>query len=84
LAFRFEDLNGFLRASFETITQSSGKSSKAILQHIAGNQSITIPELATRLSQSTRSIEKLIAQLKKEGSLRRIGAAKGGYREIVV
>jgi predicted HTH transcriptional regulator len=47
------------------------------------NQVITIAELAKTLALSTRSIERNLHKLQKEGRLRRIGPQKGGYWEVV-
>jgi len=40
---------------------------------------ISIPEIADKVGISTTSIEKNIGYLKKQGLVRRIGSAKGGY-----
>ncbi len=49
---------------------------------IKENPKITAKQLAKIMSISSRSIEKHIANLKKQGSLKRIGPDKGGYWEI--
>ena len=46
------------------------------------NSLITIPELAEVLGVTTRAIEKQISKLQKNGQLKRIGPAKGGYWQI--
>ena len=66
----------------EKIEKSSEKSSEKILKIISDNKFISARELAQELDLSQRAIEKNLAFLKKEGKLKRIGPAKGGYWEI--
>jgi ATP-dependent DNA helicase RecG len=47
------------------------------------NKEITIPELAELIGVTTRAIEKQIEKLKKTKKIRRVGADKGGYWEIL-
>lgn len=44
---------------------------------------ITIPELSEKIGISTRSIEKAISKLKKDGLLKRIGSTKSGHWKII-
>jgi len=53
------------------------------LKIIKKNNHITINELSIELDQTTRSIEKIIAKLKKEGLLERVGGRKEGHWEII-
>jgi ATP-dependent DNA helicase RecG len=64
--------------------KDSDKSSEKILQLLAKTPTLSAKQLAQQLGLSSRAIEKNIAQLKVNGRLRRIGAAKGGYWEVVV
>ncbi|OGF51684.1 MAG: ATP-dependent DNA helicase [Candidatus Firestonebacteria bacterium GWA2_43_8] len=59
--------------------KGSEKSSEKILAIIRDNNRISTREIAVILKRSTRAIEKQIAALKKQGSLKRIGPDKGGY-----
>ena len=43
---------------------------------------ITIPELATELSLSTRGIEKILKKLQAANRLTRIGPANGGHWQV--
>ena len=61
----------------------SGKTSGKILAAVRQNARITIPELASEIGITERSVERNIQKLQDEGLLRRIGAAKGGHWEIV-
>lgn len=43
---------------------------------------VTIPELATRIGVTQRSIQRNIQKLQEAGLLSRIGPAKGGYWKV--
>ena len=64
--------------------KDSDKSSEKILQLLAKTPTLSAKQLAQQLGLSSRAIEKNIAQLKADGLLKRVGAAKGGYWEVVV
>jgi ATP-dependent DNA helicase RecG len=61
----------------------SEKSSEIICSAIKKNPRISPRELSIMLGISSRAVEKHLAKLKKEGFLKRIGPAKGGYWKIV-
>ncbi len=63
--------------------KSTRKTSGEIADIIQHDKNITIPEMAEKLGKTTRNIEMQIAKLKKEGRIRRVGPAKGGYWEVV-
>lgn len=56
--------------------KSSVKTEEQILALLAEKPEMTIPELAEVLSLSTRAVEKQIANIRKEGRLRRVGPKK--------
>jgi len=60
-----------------------GKTSGKILQAIEKDDTITIPELASRIGVTERSIERNIQKLQSNGLLRRTGGRKEGHWEIV-
>jgi ATP-dependent DNA helicase RecG len=62
--------------------KSKVKSKGKVIEIIAQNSLVTIPEIASTLDMSIAGIEKIIRALKKEGRLRRVGPAKGGHWEI--
>ena len=62
---------------------TSGKTSGKIIDALNKNCFMTIPELAHMIGISTRSIERNLQKLQKDGRLRRIGAAKGGHWEVL-
>ena len=66
-----------------TTQKSSVKSSVKILEAIQQNNSVTAVELSKQLGLTLRAVEKQLAKLKQQGTLRRIGPAKGGQWEIV-
>ena len=59
------------------------KTSEKIIHALDHNHTMTIAELAKTLGLSTRSIERNLQKLQKEGRLRRIGPARGGYWDVV-
>jgi DeoR/GlpR family transcriptional regulator of sugar metabolism len=44
---------------------------------------LTIPDLASLIGVTQRSIERNIKKLQEQKRLRRIGPAKGGYWEVI-
>ncbi len=69
--------------SVKSSVKSSVKTEEQILALLAEKPEMTIPELAEVLSLSTRAVEKQIANIRKEGRLRRVGPKKGGHWEVV-
>ena len=59
------------------------KTVEKIIHFIRENPTITQEELATKTGLTRRGIEWNIEKLKKEGKLKRIGPAKGGYWEVL-
>jgi len=68
--------------SKEKIRRKYGENAEKIILAISGDQFIRTRKIAdkTKLSQST--VEKIIAKLKKDGILKRVGPDKGGYWRI--
>ena len=63
--------------------KDSQKSSQKILEAAAENPRVTTSELAAALGVSRRTVAKHIAVLKEKGLIRRIGADRGGYWEVL-
>ncbi len=59
--------------------KTSGKTSGKILELIADNKYITIPEIASIIGITERSVERNIQKLQADNLLKREGGAKGGY-----
>ena len=56
---------------------------KQILLLVKENRTITAAQLAGRIGIAQRNIETNLAQLKKTGLLRRVGAKRNGHWEII-
>ena len=69
----------FKRKGIEKVTENQ----QNILESIGNNPHITALELAGVVGISERKIKENIRKLKQKGMLRRIGAARGGYWEVV-
>ncbi len=63
--------------------KKSEKKSEKILELIKANNVITIKELSDNVGISKRSIERNLKKLQDDNKLRRVGADKGGYWEII-
>ena len=57
--------------------------SDSVLYTISENNSITTKKLAEQYSMSMRQMQRIIAQLKDENRIKRIGPDKGGHWEII-
>ncbi|HWR91673.1 MAG TPA: winged helix-turn-helix transcriptional regulator [Desulfobacterales bacterium] len=62
--------------------KTSGKTSGKILAALKEDGYLTIPDLASMIGVTNRSIERNIKKLQEQNRLRRIGPAKGGYWEV--
>ena len=72
--------------SSETASKSSErkrKSSERILDLIKNKPTISATEIAMEIDMSSRGVEKQIKKLREAGIIKRNGADKGGYWEIV-
>lgn len=49
---------------------------------ITENANITVPEIATALEVTERTVERAINKLKTENKIERIGTKKGGYWQV--
>jgi len=79
----------FTFSSFFTVTftrlnniKTSGKTSGKIIELVQQNSSISIPEMASIIGITERSVERNIQKLQKSDRLKRIGGAKGGYWKV--
>ena len=72
-----------LQALLDAMVEALTKTSEKIINALDHNHAMTIAELAKTFGLSTRSIERNLQKLKKEGRLGRIGPQKGGYWEVV-
>jgi ATP-dependent DNA helicase RecG len=63
--------------------KASGKASGKILAALEQDGNLTIPELASMIGVTERSIERNIKKLQAQDRLRRVGPAKGGHWEVL-
>jgi len=63
--------------------KTSGKTSGKIIDAVRQNSQITIPELATLLGVTPRSVERNLQKLQAENCLARVGPANGGYWKVL-
>ncbi|TFU91900.1 winged helix-turn-helix transcriptional regulator [Barnesiella sp. WM24] len=75
------------QSSEKSSEKGSGKSSEKtrdrIVREMKDNPLVTINELATILSISDRAVSKHIKKLQSDGVIRRVGAARGGYWQVI-
>lgn len=68
--------------SGEMTGKVSGKIPLAIIEALQQNSKLTIPDLATHINVSSRTIERQIKKLQQQGVLKRIGSAKTGHWQV--
>jgi ATP-dependent DNA helicase RecG len=59
-----------------------GKMSGKVLALLKEMPELSIPEMATRVGKSQRTVERAIRELRSAGKLTRIGPDKGGYWKV--
>lgn len=80
------DLNhykGSEKSSEKGSEKGSEKTRDKIIREMRANPMVTINELATSLGISDRAISKHLKKLQEESIIRRIGADRGGYWEVI-
>ncbi len=78
--FGFKPMNTLKTA----LTKNSGKSNaEKVVELIANNEKITIPEMATQLGVSVRTINRLLNELQQTNKIKREGSLKSGKWKIV-
>ncbi|MBF0133982.1 MAG: winged helix-turn-helix transcriptional regulator [Magnetococcales bacterium] len=71
-----------LKVALKTSVKATLETASAIMDAMARDSGITVPEIAKMLSVSTRTIHNHIQKLKNAGLIRRIGPDKGGHWKI--
>lgn len=71
------------KASGKMSGKTSGKGPDRILKILRKNPEITIPELASIVNITPRSIERNLEKLRKSGKIKRIGSHREGYWKIL-
>ena len=79
----FQFSANFLRISLPMSEKSSEKTSEKILLKLKIDPKFTISDLATELDTTTRTIERNLKTLQKEGKIKRVGPDKGGHWEVI-
>jgi predicted HTH transcriptional regulator len=73
----------FGKTSGKTSGKMSGKTSGKVLLLLKEAPELSIPEMATRLGKSERTIERATHELRSTGKLTRIGPDKGGHWKVM-
>lgn len=81
--FRIEFRGSVGKSSEKSSGKGSEKSSERIIEMIRSNGAVTIAELAERIGISTRAVEKQLAKLKAENTIKRIGSLRAGHWEVI-
>ena len=83
ISFAFELENDDPQETENPIRETGEKTGEKIVKAIFQNPNITIAELAEAVNISVNGVEWQIRQLKKKNIIRRVGADKGGYWQII-
>lgn len=78
-----EQLDEGVGDELRTRKKSSQKTREKIVQIIINNPNVTTSELAEQFELTVKGIEWQLKQLKEHNIIRRVGADKGGYWEII-
>ena len=65
------------------VNRSLTNEEKMIVEIIKDNPYISAEKIGEKLNRSSRSIQRIIAKLRDDGFLKRIGVTKGGYWEVM-
>lgn len=92
IEFMLQALLAALQAGIETAipttvsgqmpVKMSGKTAEAILQALRLAPALTIPQLAEKTGNSTRTVERKLKLLQQQGLITRIGPKKSGYWQV--
>ncbi|MDP2893682.1 MAG: winged helix-turn-helix transcriptional regulator, partial [Sulfurimonas sp.] len=64
--------------------QNAQENAQEILNEIAKDKYITIKQLSVICKLGTRTVQKIINELKEQSKIKRVGANKGGYWEVSI
>ncbi len=67
----------------KTTGKTTGKTPSAILQLLAKDPNLSVPQLAARLRKSELTVHRAIRVLRESGRLARIGPDKGGHWQVI-
>ncbi|MDA0911633.1 MAG: winged helix-turn-helix domain-containing protein [Proteobacteria bacterium] len=78
-----KDLDKSAKTPVKKWGEKWGENERKVLALISCSNKISIVAIAEGTGLSTSGVEKIISRLKKQGVIKRIGSAKGGYWEII-
>jgi DNA-binding Lrp family transcriptional regulator len=55
----------------------------AVLKELEADSSLTSRDIGERIGRSTATVERAIAALKRDGSIKRVGSRKTGHWEVL-
>ena len=67
----------------ETVVENVVEKERLVLELLLQNNRITATEIANKLSVAARTVQRHLKNLQLKGKIKRIGAAKGGYWNVV-
>ena len=67
----------------KAIGKAIGRTPLAVFELLAGDPTLTVPQLAARLEKSELTIHRAIRTLRESGRLKRVGPDKGGYWKVI-
>lgn len=68
----------------KSIPNNAQQNAQQILSEISKDKHIVIKQLSVICKLGTRTIQKIINELKDQNRLKRVGANKGGYWEVLI
>lgn len=71
------------KTTVKTTVKTTGKTHSVVLALLAGEPSLSIPDVALRIGKGPRATERIIRTLRESGRLERVGPAKGGYWKVI-
>lgn len=80
---KIKDKNVSHPENFDVNEETLQKSNQKVLEAIKNNKKITINELIEQIGLSESGIKRILRNLKKENKIKRVGADKGGYWEVI-
>jgi predicted HTH transcriptional regulator len=72
-----------INTEVKTAPETSPEMSDIIIRILSKNPSMTLKEVAHLVNKSSRTIERIVKKLKKDGKIDRIGPKKGGYWKVI-
>ena len=74
---------GCLKEALDEMEESNQKSNQKIISAMRDNPAVTIKDLQVITGLSESGVKKIIRQLRADGIIERVGAAKGGHWKVI-